>query len=184
MQQTDGKIFANTGVMGGINVREAQKEGFREAIKEIIKEKTKNMQRLNTLLSKSDINPLFQLSTFFPLKFFPVHIVINTDRVNITYRDFMRSGQIVTLTVDILQEISVESGPLFSTLILETNKAMEPVVTVKYLKKDEALKARRIIQGLITAKKNDVDLESVPIRELASKLENLGETKKAETPIG
>lgn len=172
-------IFKNPNV-GITDVKKAQMEGTLEAIKELVKERAKNYQRLNALLAKSESVPLYRLSTFWPLKFFPVHIEISSDRINITFWIFMFSGKVISLTTDIIQEVSIESGPLFSALKIETNKPMEPLVEVNYLKKEEAMKARRIIQGLITARKNEVNLENINPKELAEKLEGIGKTKQIE----
>lgn len=166
-----------------IDVQKAQREGALEAIKEIIKERSKNYHKLNALLSKTQSVVLFRLSTFWPLKLFPVHLEIASDRINLTFWEFIRSGQLVSLTTDIIQEVSVESGPIFSTLKITTNKPMEPIVQVSYLKKDEALKARRIIQGLITANIHEVSLENINADELAEKLEDLGSSKTIEQII-
>lgn len=167
-------------MMGRVDVRRAQQEGIRDAIKEIVKEKSKSAQRLNELLAGVQTGPLFKLSTFWPLKFFPVHIAIEKERVVIIFREFMKSGQIISLTCNILQEVAVESGPLFSTLKLTTNKPLEPILAVKYLKKKDAIKACRMIQGLIIACKNDIKLDSGNPKALANKIEELGKIQEAE----
>ncbi len=53
----------------------------------------------------------------------------------------------------------------------------EPATFVHYLKKDEALKARRIIQGLMVTVSNRVDVTKVSTSELTDSIETLGDSK-------
>lgn len=161
-------------------VRQARIEGMKEAIKEIEKEKRKSNYKLNELLNKSNQGPLFKLSTFWPLKFFPAHVVIENDRINISSKEFINSGGMISLSINIIQEINIESGPLFSNIKFITIKPTEPIVSVKYLKKKDAIKARRIVQGLIIAHRNGVHMETIDPKELAYKVEELGKTMEAE----
>lgn len=169
--------------IGSIDVQNAQKEGTLEAIKELVKERAKNYQKLNALLAKSQSIPLYRLSTFWPFKLFPVHIEIANDRISINFWEFIKTGQYISLSKESIEEVSLASGPIFSTLKIRTTRASDPCVQISYLRKEEAFKATRLIQGIITATKNDISLENIDSDDLAEKLEGLGSAKKIERLI-
>lgn len=56
----------------------------------------------------------------------------------------------------------------------------ENAIVVKYLKKNEAEEARRIIQGLVVSAKQNVDLSKVDAADLKTKVENIGQAKGVE----
>lgn len=67
----------------------------------------------------------------------------------------------------------------FSTLKIELGPGgfQQNPPSVKYLKKQEALKARRIIMGLIICHKEKVNLSKISKEELLDKVEEIGRIK-------
>ncbi len=78
------------------------------------------------------------------------------------------------MLIENINEVIVESNLIFSTLKLEETRAMEVDHMIKYLHRSDALRARRVIQGLLLFKKEKVDVTNISTEELASKVEEAG----------
>jgi hypothetical protein len=75
-----------------------------------------------------------------------------------------------------IRDVDVEMGPFFAKLtILPDGYPSKPLI-VKYLRRKDAYKARSVIQGLMLAKRNSIDLHKVNDNDLVGKLEMLGKT--------
>lgn len=125
--------------------------------------------------------PIFKTTTVFPFDLTPNSMVIEIDKVNLISHEFLGSEQIRSLAVKDLGEIIVETGMFFATLkILERRVGPDNIIEIKNLKREDAMRARRILQGLVAADKQGIDLTKFDPEELAKKAEELGQTTEAE----
>ncbi len=65
-------------------------------------------------------------------------------------------------------------GPIFATLKITTRFYSGKPIIIKYLKKAEALRAKRLIHGLIVAHRKGVSLRDIEFETLIKSLEQLG----------
>jgi len=128
-------------------------------------------------LAQSDSRPLYVLTGVWPFDFFPTKIVI--DRKKITFRDqlFFFTSQSQSILIADVMSVMVDTGLLFSSLSVIDRHFPQDTIVVKYLRDHEAKKARRLIQGLILADKENIDLTNVPDDQLIEKLEEIGKTR-------
>lgn len=117
-------------------------------------------QKLDHLKSKCDCI-LFRTKTVFPFDFFPDDLIIDSEKVNIIIRDFFGAEQIHGIPIKNITDLSVEHSAFFATLhILPGRVFQNQVVSIRHLKKNDAIKARNIIQGLIIADRENVELSN------------------------
>ncbi len=128
-------------------------------------------------LAQDEQPVLMALSTVFPFKFFPTTITIEKTKVNIKNRLFFGSSEIQSVLISDLSTCETESNFFFAVLKLVTRIPNAPSITINYLPKEEAMKARRIIQGLMVGVMNKVDLTKVSTTELLESIEQVGDSK-------
>lgn len=119
---------------------------------------------------------LFKASALFPFDLFPDEIVIDLSKIDIIYRDILGSYSTHSIPVGDIVDVSVEAIPFFATLKVIDKRYMESEeFAIRFLKREDANKAKKIIQVLISAKEEGVDLSKVIDEELIKKLEELGD---------
>ena len=138
--------------------------------------------KLEHLMGKSR-TPLLQIETVFPFDFFPDTLIVDTTKVHIIIREFFASEEIHSIPIANIVDVYVETGPLFATLRILPQLVFEHQVTeITKLWKTDAVKARDMIQGLIVAIKEDIDVSKLPEEEDVSKLQHelihLGQSPK------
>lgn len=158
-----------------------KKIGEAEAKKTRATEADLNTKKFENLVTKNSTKTLLQIKSAKPLDFFPAHITIDINKVNISKRDYFFSRHLHTIPVENIQDVFVEMTPFFATIKVIDKGYVENTIEVPFLKKEDAKKVRRVVQGLITAYKEGVDLASLPDEDLVAKLEILGDAGAAET---
>lgn len=145
----------------------------------------KTKEKLEKLIGKT--NPfLFKASTVFPFDFFPNDITIEQTKVNIVFREFFFSEDIHSVLIKTIKDVEVQTSLLFATLKIVLDIYPGKPIVIKYLKKSEALCARRIILGLMTiqedvnATKENIDLSQITQEGAKKRVEELGTAHGAE----
>lgn len=164
--------------------QEAREEGYREGIKESVKDEVKEEEtgkrKINELIQKSR-KPLFELSTVFPFDLFPDKLSIELDRVNIYHKNFLKTGEVRGIAMNNIGEVVIGLSPFLTTLrIIEERIGPEATHVFKPVWKEDAVRARRIITGLIIANKEGIDLTIFSTQELAKKAEDLGRSQEPD----
>lgn len=142
--------------------------------KEIIEESSK----FEKLVRKSD-RVLLKIKAVFPFQFFPDTVVIDESKVSIIHRIFFRTAEMQSIPLTHIQDVEVDSSVLFATLkILPTGFSVvsmtENWVKVRYLWRNDAIKARRILSGLLIATREGIDVSKVNTPGFIEKVEELG----------
>lgn len=133
-------------------------------------------QKLEDLADKADIT-LLRVSTVFPFTFFTHDIIIDPYKVNIIFRKFFWSEHIHSIMVKDILDVVVETSIFFATIRIVDQGYVENSVDIAYLKKADALKVRKIIQGLVIAHRQAVDLSVLTPSNIRDKSEELGQVK-------
>lgn len=170
---------ASKGLKGGaaIPMQIIQPPPVEQANIEIEKEKIKNKQaslgKLEKLVKESQLK-LFSAKSVFPLDLFPDQIEIDPVQVHITLKEFFKSKRIHSIAIKDISDVFIESAGPFASLKLIDRDFVENTVSVNFLKYADALKAKKIIQGLMVADREGIDLTQADYKSLAVKLEQLG----------
>jgi hypothetical protein len=130
-------------------------------------------------LTKMTHERLLMFKAVFPFDFFPNKIYIEQKQVIIIYSQFFFTYQDYHVLIeDILMPV-VEMGLFFATLRLELGPGgfQQNPPAVHYLRKKDALKAKRIIVGLLICHKEKIDLSGMSNKEIISRVEEIGRVK-------
>lgn len=122
---------------------------------------------------------LFKASAVFPFDFFPNKIFIEQKQVIIVYSQFFFMHQDYHVLIeDILMPV-VEQGVLFATLKLELGPGgfQQNPPPFHYLKKNDALRIKKIIVGLLICHKEKIDLSEMAPAQVLENVEEIGRTK-------
>lgn len=119
---------------------------------------------------------LLKTSSIFPFDFFPDEITIDECKVNIIFHEFFFSGDTHSITIDMIKDIDVETGPIFATLKIVPDGFPGEPLRLRFLKKKDAIRARQIIQGLMIARKHGIDPTKIQSEDFLEKIESMGAT--------
>lgn len=136
-------------------------------------EREKHNRRFNTLVKKSG-RVLLRANAIFPFDFFPDTLVIDESKVNIIHRIFFFTDEIQSILVPHIKDVLIDNSLLFSTLLILPDGFSENWVSIEHLWKKDAVRARRIILGLLVGYKEGVDITKVETENFAKKIEALG----------
>lgn len=145
-------------------------------------QKPKEKIRYKPFTTRNDIR-LLQTKSVFPFSFFPSTLIIDTAKVSIIKTQLFATEYIVTIPLEDIAEITVQSTHILSKLTisyipLATNSiGMEPVkVQIDNLNKQVAIKAKHILRSVIAAKNSNVDLSSLSPKEIVEVIKKFGKS--------
>ena len=118
---------------------------------------------------------LFRARNIFPFDFFPDEIVIDENKIDVIHRIFFETQRVFTIPYSNINGATSTVGIFFGSLSIELTGFEENPPVLTYLKKSDAIKARRIINGLVTAHKQGVQLQKVDLLKYRDELESIGE---------
>ncbi len=124
---------------------------------------------------------MVRATTVFPITLFPDTITVDRTKLTVTHRDFFRIGEVLSIRIEDILNVTATVGPLFgsikiSTRFFDSNKPY----TVHHFWRGDALKIKRIVQGYLIARQQEVDTSSLSTSELARKLDELGKVARPE----
>lgn len=117
---------------------------------------------------------LMKTKTVFPFDLFPDEVTIDENKINIVFREFFFSEDVHSIMIHLIKDVEVETSLLFGTIKIVPDGYPAQPIYVRYLKKSDALKIRRIIQGLMLSKKEGIDTTKLDEGELKEKVELVG----------
>lgn len=148
-----------------------------EKLVEKLKKEPSDEEKLAELI-KQTTRVLFSATNIFPFDLFPDSIVINVDRISVINRQFFGSEQVYTILVKDLADTAIETIPFFATLVIIDDRYKDKPVKVRFLSRQDAIKARRILQGLILGREQKIDFSKLKDPNLAKKIEALGKIRE------
>lgn len=117
---------------------------------------------------------LFKTKTVFPFTLFPDKIIIDLDKLNIIRKDFFWSRRINSINHEDILNITAECAPLFASLKITTRFFSNKPFIISFLKKSGAVLIRRLVHGLIIARKKNIRLRDIETGLLLKQLQQLG----------
>ena len=102
---------------------------------------------------------LCKMHTVFPFDFFPSTVTIDPIKIQITDKYFFYSQQTQSVLIKDISKCYVEVGPLnLATLKIITSDEKDRPISIPFLPRDEARKARKIISGLVISRSESPDI--------------------------
>lgn len=157
-------------------------DGFFDVEREELKEGIKHEHDFGNLVEKSE-QVLIKIKAFSPFDFFPNEISVDVNKVNIVNNYFL-SQRIHSVLIRDISDIYVDTGILFASLnIIDWGFNNNKSITINYLKKDEASRVLKIIQGLMVSTRQNIDLSKIDVPDFKNKVEILGEPSRVQNII-
>lgn len=151
-------------------------EGIDEQTKNQATKKEADRQTVRDLVKMSN-RYIYSVSTQFPWNLFPSTIDIEEDRVTFTFRQFL-SIQEHSVDIKDISNVFIESSLFSATLQVVSHTYIQNDIKIGHLNRKKAEKARRIIEGLRTLVKHNINTSSYGIEELILKIEEFHTNKR------
>ena len=174
-----GQIDFNRAYGSPSKMQDQVEDAHNELIKEVIKDEEKAQQKLDSLIDRSQ-KVLLKISSVFPFTLFPHQLSIDINQVNIRLGQFFWTDRRQSINIKDIGDVIIDTVPFFATIKIIDKDYVENLIEINFLKKRDAIKARKVIQGLMVAAKEEVDLSLVDDRDLLDKIETLGKIKQVE----
>lgn len=113
----------------------------------------------------------------FPFDLFPDTINIEEGRITVITRNFFSSSQVHSVDLKDISNIFINTAPFFAQLVIVSKTFTKNEIRIKNLRKDEAIFARRLIEGLRIFESKQIDTSKYSKEELIAKLEELSTTE-------
>lgn len=125
---------------------------------------------------------LTRVSTVFPFKLFPTTVSVDRTKITITERDFFKAGEVLSIRIEDVLNVTANVGPVLGSVKISTRffNPEKPYVVDK-LRRADALKLKRIVQGCLIARQQNIDYSKLPTKDLSKMLDELGKVAPEET---
>ena len=163
--------------------KQVEKQGKQQAIQQHAKEEEENLQRFKTITQRHEIE-ILRTKTVFPFTFFPDTLVIDTTKLTFARKQLFATEYVVTIPLKDLSDVTIQTVLILGTLVIKympqsSSPGMnQPVeIRVANLKREDAIKAKNILKGVLVAKAEEIDIAKLPPEEVVKVLEKFGESE-------
>jgi hypothetical protein len=141
-----------------------------------IEEKVKEIEETKLLvdITEESHEELMKADTLFPFKIFSDTITIDRQKVTIVKRSFFLSAEVLIVKIGDIINVEASIGPLLGTLKIYSRYLTDAHHEISALRRTDAQKMQRLLQGLLIAHEKGIDSASVPKEELIVLLSELG----------
>ncbi len=143
-------------------------------------EKKKVEEKLAKVIGDSH-DVLVRATTVFPITLFPDTLTVDRTKLSITHRNFLHAGEVLSIQIEDILNVTASVGPIFGSIKIAT-RFFDPgkPYEVDHFWRSDALKIKRIVQGYLIAKQQDVDTSKLTTLDLAKMLDELGKVDAPE----
>jgi hypothetical protein len=143
-------------------------------------EKIAATKKLDKLVKESS-EVLYQIKNVFPFDFFVDEVIVSRQRIDIIYGLFFFSKEVISIEIENIFDVNLDFDLFFATMEFNMRMGQEDPDPVRFLWKEEAIRLRQIVTGLIATTKQKVDLKSLSKDELVTKLIEIGKARQKES---
>jgi hypothetical protein len=104
---------------------------------------------------------LFRCQTVFPFTLFPSEIEVTQNRIDIKYGLFFFTYQVMPLLIKDLINIVTTNNLFFGNVTFEIRNFEQNPTPISFLRKEDSIKLKNIVVGLIETAQADLDLPAV-----------------------
>lgn len=133
-----------------------------------------SIRRLSEAIGNSQ-DMLFMATTVFPFTLFPDTVTVDREKVTVVNRTFFRVAEIVSIRIEDVLNVTADVGPFFGAVKIQTRFFDRDVHAIKYLKRSDALRLKRLLQGYVIAAKKQIDCDTFSTEELVTILDEIGQ---------
>lgn len=120
---------------------------------------------------------LFRARAVFPFDFWPDEVVVEKSKITINRYVFLGFQEILTVAIDDIFSVEVDTSPILAAINISTRLPMTPIITISHLLNSDALKLQAIIQGLLIAKNERINIADLTPGETLAQARRLGRAR-------
>lgn len=133
-------------------------------------------QQKLTELAVVDNATLITITSIFPFDLFPNTISVDRTKVNIQDYYFFFSHRTQSILIKDLITVVIQDSIFFSSIqIVDRFFSQDPIV-INHLPKNKAHQLKQIVEGLLVAHREQIDVSRISDRELVSKVQQIGKS--------
>lgn len=117
---------------------------------------------------------LAKATTVFPFTPFPDTIVIDRHKLTIVRRHLL-TEQALSVPIENIKNVQADMGPIFGTITVISDQFVNSEQRLEYLRRRDVDKIQKLVQGIVMATKDKIDISEVDPKRLQSMLTELGE---------
>lgn len=140
-------------------------------------------KKLDELVEKSE-RKLLEVKTVFPFTIFRDSVILDTHKVDIIYGLFFFTRENFPMFYKDLRTVTAVAGIFFGQLTFELIGFEENPTSIKWLWREDAVKARRTIIGMIAVHKEGIDVSKLSEEEILAKAQEIGTAREGATQLG
>ena len=134
----------------------------------------RNARKISEAIGHSQ-DILFIASTVFPFTLFPDTVAVDREKVTVVNRMFFRVAEIVSIRIHDVLNITADVGPFFGAVRIQTRFFESDIHYIKFLRRDDALRLKRLLQGYVIAAQKEIDCDAFTAEELTKLLDEMGQ---------
>jgi hypothetical protein len=119
---------------------------------------------------------LITADTVFPFVLFRDTVSIDRQKLTIIHRSFFRTSSTISVQIDDVQITKVDVGLFFGAVHLASKYFVDNVQSINFLKRDDAIRIQRLLQGYMIAHHRKIDCGSIDNDQLVVLLNQLGQS--------
>lgn len=119
---------------------------------------------------------IFQCKSVFPFDFFPDEIIIDLNKIDINRGLFFFTKQRISIPFKTVIGVTGINDLFFGSVVVETTGVEQTHVQVTKLWKNDAIKARRMIAGVLAAMTDNIDLAQLQPDYVERMVEEVGKS--------
>jgi len=121
---------------------------------------------------------LLKANSIFPFMLFPDTISVSRMKVTITRRVFFGVADVISLQLDDILNVEVDTGPYFGSLRIFTRIYGSQPLHINALSRKSAVEIKRLIEGHLIAHNQNIETSQMQKHELVTLLMRLGSDAK------
>ncbi|MBA3724654.1 MAG: hypothetical protein H0W89_07280 [Candidatus Levybacteria bacterium] len=160
--------------------KEGVKEGEKEAAKVEAQKREETKQKLQAIAERHDIE-ILRAKTVFPFSIFPDTLIIDTTKMTIIRKQMFATEHITTIPIKDVADATVQTALFLATLTVSyMPQASNPMMIkpiedhITCLKREDAIRAKNIIKGILVAHAEDIDIAKLTPEEIINVIEKFG----------
>ncbi len=148
-----------------------------EAIKEEVKEEVTKEDLLHLeKVQNAPVNAnriIYSISTVFPFTILPNSLIIEETKINLIFWIFLGSKQIHSVDIKDVTNVFLETTPFFANIRIVSRTFTENEISMNTLRKNEATKAKDIIEGMRFLNNKKIDTSKLSNEQLRDVLQSV-----------
>lgn len=132
------------------------------------------LELAQTISNSHDV--LVTAVTVFPFTLFPDTVSLDRTKLTIIHREFFWTSEVMSIRIEDILNVTADAGPFFGSLKVYTRFFNnEKPYFISYLRRNDAIKIKRILQGYIIALQKKINCSTMKTEDLAQVLYDLGQ---------